>query len=154
MPNGTLNPDVWIENARIFGRIVQISQKLAEIEKQTEKSVEDEKILQLKERLKEEMPEKEKLEILLELLFTEDEKVVYKERYDVNSKMIENLPRIENPFYHTTFSSVDFKKKHSKNEFEGIAVTEKEKSTINTIRETKQGVRIETQVEQINYNDL
>ena len=31
--NGTLNPDTWIENARLYGRIVQMSQKIAEIEK-------------------------------------------------------------------------------------------------------------------------
>lgn len=32
--NGTINPDIWIENVRLFGRIVQISEKLAQIEKE------------------------------------------------------------------------------------------------------------------------
>ena len=36
VPNGTINPDTWIENARLFGRIVEISQKLVEIEKKPE----------------------------------------------------------------------------------------------------------------------
>ena len=141
--NGTINPDTWIENARLFGRIVQISQKLAEIEKQPEKSVKNEKLLQLKERLKEEMTEKEKLEILLELLFTEEEKVVYKERYDVNSKMIEHLLDEENPFYQTTFSSVDLKKKHGKNEFGSIAFNERMETTSAVETETRKDQIIE-----------
>lgn len=31
--NGTIDPDTWIENARLYGRIVEIAEKLAEIEK-------------------------------------------------------------------------------------------------------------------------
>ena len=42
--DGTINPDTWIENARLYGRIVQISQRLSEIEKQPEHSEEDERL--------------------------------------------------------------------------------------------------------------
>jgi len=39
--NGTIDPDTWIENARLYGRIVEIAEKLAEIEKNPIKSNEE-----------------------------------------------------------------------------------------------------------------
>ena len=153
--NGTINPDTWIENARLYGRIVQIAQKLAEIEKKPEQSKEDEKLLDLKEHLKEKIHEQEKMEILLELLFSKEERNVYRERYFSSSKLLEEIPEEKNPFQETEFRKVDFKKKkHSLNEFRDIAINDRIETTNETIRETVQGVRAETKLEQVNNKDM
>lgn len=155
VPNGTINPDTWIENARLFGRIVQISQRLAEIEKQPEKSQENEKLLELQERLKEEMPEQEKMEILLELLFTEEEREVYRERYISSTKLLEQISDEKNPFQQTKFSQVDFnKKKHSLHELCDVVVNERTETVNEVTRETVRGVRTEEQYENANDNNL
>ena len=135
IPNGTINPDTWIENIRLFGRIVQISEKLAEIEKQTECSEEDLKIFKLKEKLKEDIPEQDKFEVLLELLFLKEERQVYRERYNTNSKILEQLPDEENPFGQVEFGKVNFKKKHNVKEFRDIAVNARMETTKITERE-------------------
>lgn len=114
--NGTINPNTWIENVKLYGRIVQMSERLAQIEKksESEKSEEDKKIEKLMHDLKTNMPENEKMEILLELLFSEDERNVYKERYYANSKGLEG--------YNDTISSLEFAdkvdfRKHTIQEF-------------------------------------
>ena len=127
IPNGTINAETWIENIRLFGRIVQISQKLAEIEKQSELSQEKRKLLFLKNMLKkEEITEQEKMEILLELLFTEEERTVYRERYISCSKLLEQIPDEENPFKEFEFSQVDFtKKKHALGKFYDVTINDR-----------------------------
>lgn len=71
IPNGKINPDVWVENARLFGRIVQILQRLAEIEKKpiTEWSKEDTRLLELKKLLKEQMTEHKKNGSIIRIIY-------------------------------------------------------------------------------------
>ncbi len=154
--NGTINPNTWIENTRLYGRIMQISQKLAEIEKQPEHSKEDKKLLELKDQLKEEIPEQEKMEILLELLFSEEERKLYRERYISSSKLLEQIPDEKNPFKGTEFSRVDFnkKKKHSLVEFHDVAVNDRIEAIDEVTRETVQGVRTEDKIEQVNNKNM
>ena len=105
VPNGTINPNTWIENVKLFGRIVQMSEKLAQIEKkdESEKTEEDIHLEELMNNLKTNLPENEKMEVLLELLFTEEERDVYRERYYENSKGLEG--------YNDTISSLIFAEK-------------------------------------------
>ena len=140
IPNGTINPNVWIENARLFGRIVQMSQRLAVIEKQTEISKEDEHLIELFDTLKQDIPEEQKMEILLELLFTEEERQVYRERYNKCAKRLKEMPDEENPLNKSKFSSVNFKKKHSKEEFHEVAVNSRSGSVNEVVNETKRGI--------------
>lgn len=124
--NGTINPDIWIENIRLFGRIVQISEKIAQIEKenQSELTEEDKKLLNLMESLKKEQPEREKMEVLLEMLFTEEERIIYRERYDENSKLLEEASkRRENTLEVLEFAKkVEFRnKRHSIDEFSEVS---------------------------------
>ena len=65
--NGTIDPDTWIENARLYGRIVEIAEKLAEIEKNPIKSNEEKRLLSLKEYLKKDISENDKKEVSLKL---------------------------------------------------------------------------------------
>lgn len=130
MPNGTINPDVWIENARLFGRIVEISQRLVEIEKEQDEKFQ--RMLMIKEQLKEEVSEQEKMELLLELVLSEDERETYRRRYMSNVKLIEQLPEEKNPFKGIEFAKVDFGKQHTLSEFEKVAA----KSTQTRINQT------------------
>lgn len=95
LSNGTINPDTWVENIKLFGRIIEVSEKLAEIELKQKNGIEltneEKKMLQLKQELKrEDLDEPEKCKKLLELLFKEGEREVYQERYDVNSKLLKD----------------------------------------------------------------
>lgn len=145
IPNGTINPDTWIENTRLFGRIIQISQRLAEIEEKTisEHSEEDRNLLELKNSLKKEMPENEKLEVLLKLLFSKEEREIYRKRYNTNSKILEQMPDEENPFGQLEFGIVDFERLHNINEFYDVAVNERMDNIRETMEETAKGIRTE-----------
>lgn len=120
VPNGTINPNTWIENVKLFGRIVQMSEKLAQIEKkdESEKTQEDIHLEKLMQLLKSNMTENEKMEVLLEILFTEEERNVYRERYYENSRGMEG--------YNDTISGLTFAekvdfRKHSIGEFGDVA---------------------------------
>lgn len=117
VPNGTINPNTWIDNVRLYGRIVQMAEKLAQIEKKSEKTEEDIHLEGLMQLLKSNMPENEKMEVLLELLFTEEERKIYRDRYYTNSKKLE---------YNDTISGLKFAervdfRKHTTDEFGNIA---------------------------------
>jgi len=80
--NGTVNPETWIDNIRLFGRIVQVSKELDLL--QTMDSLTPEQIakLELKESLKSDITLEEKLDILMDLLFDDERtKPIYKDRY-------------------------------------------------------------------------
>ena len=150
--NGTINPDTWIENIRLFGRIEQVSQELAEIEKKEQITKEEKTELELKEKLKEDLPEKEKMELLLDLLFFEDEKEVYRTRYIENVKILENMREEDNPLREINFvGKLGLKKSHKLEEFVDVANQERyetvgniEQETIrgiNGIREQQEGIR-------------
>ncbi len=143
IPNGTINPDVWIENARLFGRIVQMSQSLAEIEKKSEHSEEEDHLIELYNNLKQDIPEEKKMEILLELLFTEEERNVYRERYFNCSKKLKELPDEGNPIKNVKFSGVDIKKKHNVGEYHNVAVNNRSESTNEAVIETRRGIQRE-----------
>ena len=155
IPNGTINPDTWIENARLFGRMVQISQELAEIEKSTEIGIEGQKLLQLKDRIKDEnTSEQEKMETMLELLFSEEEREVYRDRYIANTQILEQISEDKNPFKEIKFRKVDFKKKHTKEEMREVAINERLESVNGVTQETSNGVRTETQIENENNRNM
>ena len=85
--NGSVSFITWMQNVKLFGRLLMISKALGNI--QLEQAGEDEMNLwNLKEQLKQDISLEEKLEILLELLFSENEKEVYRNRYYVNSKLL------------------------------------------------------------------
>jgi len=145
--NGSINPDTWIENARLFGRIVQVSEKLAQIEKknQSELTEDDKKLLNLMQHLKEEKPEREKMETLLEMLFTEEERIVYRERYDENSILIEEEAKKGNARLDTLkfAENVEFRKKrHSIDEFSDVSIQNRG-GYIDATRETREAVEQE-----------
>lgn len=108
MPNGTLNAETWVENVRLFGRMVEMAQQLAEIEKKSIKTDREKELLDIKEWLKEDIDEEEKMELLLNMLFNEDEREVYRNRYIANSKVINNIEENDNPLRGAQYGKVDF----------------------------------------------
>lgn len=148
--NGTINPDTWIENIRLYGRIIEVSEKIANLEKKEELTKDEEKIIELKDKLKENIPEVEKMEVILDMLFQEEEKDVYRQRYDETIRSIN-----ENPENKKLFTSenivVDFKKKKRKNEFKDVAIKEKDSDIIKVeqdfVAEIERGLEQEVDIE-------
>ena len=108
--NGTLDGNTWIENIRLYGRTVEIAEKLGLILKKLENeeklSKEEKELYGLKERLKQDVALDEKMDILMEILFNEEERKVYKKRYDVKKNLDEKEEIVSN----MEFKKVDFKK--------------------------------------------
>ena len=131
--NGTLDGNTWIENIRLYGRTVEIAEKLGvilkKLENEEELSKEEKELYGLKERLKQEIPLDEKMDILMEILFDEEERKVYRKRYDVNRSLDEEEQIVSN----MEFRKVDFKKIYKSVEIpEGIIESMQEKSRMET----------------------
>jgi len=105
LANGTINPKMWIENANLFGGMVAIAEELAQIQKNGVKSEEDKHKLEIFDKLKKDVGEKEKVEILLELVGVEPE--TYMQRYKANIGLIKDNQELEEVF--TGKEPLDFK---------------------------------------------
>ena len=109
LSNGTLDANTWIENIRLYGRTVELASKLGIIaekkENEEELTEEEQNVYSLKERLKEDISLDEKMDILMQILFSEEERGVYQERYEVNK----SLDREEHVVSSMQFGKVDFK---------------------------------------------
>ena len=69
------------EVEKIKTEVSNINAELAEIEKNPIKSNEEKRLLSLKEYLKKDISENDKMEVLLNLLFSKEERKLYRERY-------------------------------------------------------------------------
>lgn len=156
VPNGSINPDSWTENTRLFGRIIQMSQKLAEIENSPEIGVEELNLLNFMNKIKDEnISEQEKMEVLLKLLFSTEEQEVYRDKYFTNARILEQLPEDKNPFIDLQFKNVDFKrKKHTKNEMKQIAMNERLENVNAVTYETSNGIKTEDQIKNSNNRNI
>lgn len=83
IPNTSVDYKVWIDNIRLYGRIVEVSKELADIMEKGDVSSKEIKKLELKEELKsEEKTLEEKLFVLMDLLFEDDKiKKIYMDRF-------------------------------------------------------------------------
>ena len=104
-------------------------------------------MLLLEKKIIQDIPIEEKLEILLELLFEKEEQETYRNRYIVNSKLIEAMPEKEIIIPNSDFKRVDFKRKHRIDEFEEIALHEKQEDISEVIKETMVGFKNEKEEE-------
>ena len=91
IPNGGCNSQVWIDNIRLYGKIMEISKKIADITKKEELTKEEESLLRLKIELQnKKLSLEEKLDILMNLLFKEEEiKEIYIERFNKTQEKIQ-----------------------------------------------------------------
>lgn len=116
MPNGTIDGDVWIENIRLYGRIMQSAKEIAEIKnkhkEQKEITPEEERKIIAKYKLKHENSDDEKMKNLMELLFDEKEQEVYWQRYNTNKELAEK----DGFFDRINFEKVNFENIYTKKE--------------------------------------
>lgn len=110
LSNGTLDGNIWIENIHLYGRTVQIAEELGKIKEKInegkELTEEEKRKYTLKEMLKDERPIDEKMEILMQILFTEEEAKIYIKRYKSNKKREEKRRSMRE----LEFDKVDFQK--------------------------------------------
>ncbi len=93
MPNGTLDPKVWIENIELFGGMIRAGNELAKIysKSKEERTPEDEeKIMAFSIICSRDASEEEKLAALLKLAIRENARECYEKRYRANSVLLEN----------------------------------------------------------------
>ena len=88
VPNGTIDPDIWIENINLFGGIIKTAQDIFIMQKQKILTPEEKERLKCYELLKTKaMNDKEKLEILLKLVLPEELRETYRKRYEKNIEL-------------------------------------------------------------------
>jgi len=90
IPNGGCNYRTWIDNIRLFGKMMEVSKKIADMMKKDYLSSEEEDLLRLKINLQDNnITNKEKLVMLMNLLFEDNNiKQIYYKRYISTIKKI------------------------------------------------------------------
>ena len=93
IPNGSTEYQVWLDNMRLYGKIVEMSRKLAEIENKEDITEHEENLLWLKENLANpRCTLEDKLYDLMDLLFKDDNiKEIYVNRFYTLQQKIEEL---------------------------------------------------------------
>lgn len=108
VPNGTISFPVWMQNIKFLGRLMMISKRLSDIYQGKTADLDTMRLWNLKERLKINITHGEKLEILLEMLFREPERDVYRRRFSVNYQLLEEN---DNPLKEMCFQQLNLSKK-------------------------------------------
>ena len=83
IPNGGCNYKTWIDNIRLYGKMMERAKQIADMMKKEYITSEEENLLRLKIDLQDiSLSLEDKLEILMDLLFDDDEiKKIYRDRY-------------------------------------------------------------------------
>ena len=119
IPNGGVNYSTWIDNIRLYGKIMEISKKIADFLDKDYLSSSEERLLKLKIDLSDKsLSLKEKLIILMDLLFDDEAiKKIYFDRYNsVLDRIDETHTNKYNDFgsrFDPAFDTVDFQDKYS-----------------------------------------
>ena len=124
LPNGTIDPKIWIENINLFGGIVKASEELAQIQRKPEelRTHEEKEKIKLFERLScSNLTEEEILDILLTLSVGKDKKKIYEQRYKINSSLVKNDPELEDQFKLNT-AKRPISKRSKKGDFTGTNI--------------------------------
>lgn len=99
LPNGTINPNTWIENVNLFGNIIVFSQKLSDIQNKNESERTDEEkvILEKFAKLKtKETSQDDRMQILLDLCIPQELRDVYVMRYKENRSILSQSQNSKN----------------------------------------------------------
>ena len=108
VPNGTISFPVWMQNIKFLGRLMMVSKKLSSVYQGKTANLDTMQLWNLKEKLKTNITHEEKLEILLEMLFMEPERDVYRKRFSVNYHLLEEN---DNPLKEMCFQKLNLSKK-------------------------------------------
>ena len=114
LANGTVDHETWIENINLFGGIIKASEDLAmmQLKSEEERTDAEKKILENFKSLKDlKLTNEKKLEKMLSIVIPEEDRDVYRNRYSVNSKLIEQNPKVKKVITNRSAkSSIDVKK--------------------------------------------
>lgn len=90
IPNGGCNYETWIDNIRLYGKMMEKAKQIADLIKKDYLTAEEESLLRLKIDLQDRnLSLEDKLEILMDLLFVDEEvKQIYRDRYISTIKKI------------------------------------------------------------------
>ena len=98
LANGTLDENTWLYNINLFGGIVKAAKDISIIQNKAENARNDEERKKIEdfEKIKgNELKDEERLELLLDIVVQDEDRDVYRKRYEINSKLIEGNPRIK-----------------------------------------------------------
>lgn len=107
--NGTLDPDLWMDNINLFGGIIAISEELANIQEKENINNEEKRKLSLFEKLKDDIADDKKLDILLDLLGLESKE--YVKRFKSNLKLLKEDKWMETDFFEKKWNAKENSKK-------------------------------------------
>ena len=112
IPNGTLDPDVWIENINLFGGMIASAQKVDDLLNKKNRTKEEKQYLGNYFRLiNQPMPEEETLECLLGLAVQLEDKEIYRKRYKVNNELVQQDSKINSIIKGNTYDGkISFEK--------------------------------------------
>lgn len=94
MANGTLDPNVWVDNINLFGNLMCAAKMISQIKKKSVSEMNDNEktSLYFYEKLKDNnISERYRLKCLLSLFPNKIDKMIYLNRYDVNSELVKGL---------------------------------------------------------------
>lgn len=140
IPNGSTEYQVWIDNMRLYGKIVEMSRKLAEIENKEEITEHEENLLWLKENLANPKSTLEdKLYDLMDLLFEDDEiKEIYVNRFYALQQKIEetgtkkyDYSEKKRIYGEKAFGRVDFQEQYQSRRQRGVVTFDPETGIYN-----------------------
>jgi len=96
LPNGTLDPTIWIENINLFGGLVRVSHELSEImlKSAEQRTEEEKKMLYNYKVIQTEQDERKVAEALIGLCVSQEQMQTYLDRYDENSELLKKAPEI------------------------------------------------------------
>ena len=90
LSNGTVDPNIWIQNINLYGGIIAVSERIAQIQKSIgAPTQEEQRLLDRFEKIKSnELTEEEKMQTLIDLIIPKEDRQIYINRYNANSKLL------------------------------------------------------------------
>lgn len=98
LANSTVNPETWIENINLFGGIIKATKEVTDIQNKSKEERTPEEKIKLANLYKindDRVGDNERLEALLNLVVSEDQRDIYRERYIKNITELEKNPKIK-----------------------------------------------------------
>ena len=91
LPNGTINPDTWIENINLFGNTLRRCQEITEIRKKDKEALtpaEKAEVKLFNSLLFDDLSMDDRAKALIDFVVPESQKKIFNNRYFVNSKLL------------------------------------------------------------------
>ena len=141
LANGTINPETWIENINLFGGVIVSAQSMSKIQAKDEQDRTEQEKSDLKkfEMLKNKtISNEERLDMLLDLTVSKEDKEIYQNRYKENSKLLEKNDIVSKSIKgQISEETLNFEDKKKKLFEDAIDVTKVSVTTKDIVRQDK-----------------